>query len=412
MSTYNEESLMEEFNVLYEQTMLIMDSSSSDLESLIIEQEMESNLLQEAFLFHHSADNQSFSNYHYWTITHPFLSDDDNSHTSFRAMYRMNRSSFERLVNDLSLHSAFDLRAHNSTPAYIQISCIIWRLANCHIRYRMSNISFGVSHGSYMNFFRRTLIAIEGIYGNKISWPVNQERVEAIQTGFEWPHGQREGAVRRLPNIISALDGKNVIIESPRVHPEHWRDRKGHFSMKLTAVCDNKCRFIYIRVGDSGRTHDAAAFKWTDIFTMYLRNPETFFPSDGYILADSAYPFSHHVIVPYPSTETTGNSPNVITKRKFNKVHSSTRMSIERAFGLLSARWRFISKHVYIKDIKDICQTITAACILHNVCINFDDPDFDIEEAISNGEEDENEGTIRESACTRRDELNRWFNPL
>ncbi|KAG2234920.1 hypothetical protein INT48_000347 [Thamnidium elegans] len=296
MSTYNEESLMEEFIVLYEQAILIMNSSSSDLESLIIEQEMESNLLQEAFLFHHSADNQSFSNYHYWTITHPFLSDDDNSRTNFRAMYRMNRSSFERLVNDLSLHSAFDLRAHNSTSAYIQISCAIWRLANCHIGYRTSNISFSVFHGSYMNFFRRTLIAIEGVYGNKISWPVNQGGVEAIQTGFEWPHGQREGAVRRLPNIIGALD-------------------------------------------------------------------------------NSAYPLSHHVIVPYPSTETTGNSPNAIAKRKFNKFHSSARMSIERAFGLLSARWRFIK-------------------------------------VISNGGEDENEGTIRESARTRGDELNRWFNPL
>ncbi|KAI8083429.1 hypothetical protein BDF21DRAFT_415969 [Thamnidium elegans] len=179
MSTYNEESLMEEFIVLYEQTMLIMNSSSSDLESLIIEQEMESNLLQEAFLFHHSG--------------------------------------------------IFDMPSFFLRTAFLD--CLHTINSYC------SN--------------ERTLIAIEGVYGNKISWPVNQERVEAIQTGFEWPHGQREGAVRRLPNIIGALDGKNVVIESPRVHPEHWRDRKGHFSMKPTAVCDNKCRFIYIRVGDS-----------------------------------------------------------------------------------------------------------------------------------------------------------------
>ncbi|KAG2235386.1 hypothetical protein INT48_005736 [Thamnidium elegans] len=136
-----------------------------------------------------------------------------------------------------------------------------------------------------------------------------------------------------------------------------------------------------------------------DLYNVLEKSRNLFFPSDGYILTDSAYPLSHHVIVPYPSTETTGNSPNAIAKRKFNKVHSSARMSIERAFELLSARWRFI----------DICQIITAAtCILHNLRINIDGPDFDIEEEIvSNGGEDENEDIIR----TRKDELNRWFNP-
>lgn len=90
------------------------------------------------------------------------------------------------------------------------------------------------------------------MYGNTISWPFNLERVQAIHAGFEWPHGRRPGSTRRLPNVIGALNGKNVIIESPAVDPEDWRDRKGHFAMKLTAVCDNKGRFTYIRVRDSG----------------------------------------------------------------------------------------------------------------------------------------------------------------
>lgn len=164
----------------------------------------------------------------------------------------MNRSSFEKLVNDLSQHPVFGLRAHNATPTYIQVSCAIWRLANCHIGYRTNQIAFGVPHGSFMKYFRRTLIAIEGVYGNKICWTVSPDRVQAIHTGFKWPSVETEGSIRHLPNIIGALDGKNVIIERPKVHPEHWRDRKGHFAMKLTAICDDKCRFTYIRVGDLG----------------------------------------------------------------------------------------------------------------------------------------------------------------
>lgn len=278
MSTF-EESL-NEFTTVYEESMTLINMNVAAIQWYMEQRQLEINLLHETFLFYFSSvfdvpsffhalpflltgtrstrvrpnNNGTFSNYHYWTITHPFLADDDNPRTSFRAMYRMNLSSFERLVNDLSQHPAFDLLAHNSIPAYIQISCAIWRLANCHIGYRTSNMAFGVSHGSYINFFRRFLVAIEGVYGDLINWPMDQQRVEEIQTGFEWPHGQEEGAIRRLPKAIGALDGKNVVIECPRDHPEHWRDRKGNFAMKLTAICDNKCRFTYIRVGDSGNS--------------------------------------------------------------------------------------------------------------------------------------------------------------
>ncbi|KAG2191764.1 hypothetical protein INT47_010580 [Mucor saturninus] len=413
MSTF-EESL-NEFTTVYEESMTLINMNVAAIQ-WYMEQLFDGPSFLHTLLFLLTGtrstrvrpdNNRTFSNYHYWTITHPFLADDDNPRTSFRAMYRMNLTSFERLVNDLSQHPAFDLLAHNRIPAYIQISCVIWRLANCHIGYRTSNMAFGVSNCSHINFFRRFLVAIEGVYGDLINWPMDQQRVEEIQTGFEWPHGQEEGAIRRLPKAIGALDGKNVVIECPRDHPEHWRDRKGNFAMKLTAICDNKCRSTYIRVGDSGRTHDSGALKWTEVYTQFLRQPATSFPLDG-----SAYALFRNVIVPYPLSEVSGNSDEAVAKRKFNTVHSSARMTIKRAFGILSARWRFIKKHVYMKKIKDICQVITAACILHNFCINIGDPDFETDEGIEMDEVEEgNVQTTRESVRTRRDDLNRWFQP-
>ncbi|GAA5799533.1 hypothetical protein HPULCUR_004949 [Helicostylum pulchrum] len=267
--------LIEESNFIQQEIWNLWNIANAAVQSYITLNGMQRNLIQEAFLIHFSAifdipsyfyslpflivgtrSTRTFSNLQYWRITHPFLADDNNPRTSFRAMYRMNLTSFERLVSDLSQHPVFDLRAHNSIPVYIQISCAIWRLANCHLGYRIFHMGFGVSHGSYMNFFRRTLIAIEGVYGNLISWLVDQERVQAIETGFEWPPSPTHTFTHRLPNVIGALDGKNVVIESPRVHAKHWRDRKGNFAMKLTAVCDDKCRFTYIRVGDSGMVYN------------------------------------------------------------------------------------------------------------------------------------------------------------
>lgn len=100
-------------------------------------------------------------------------------------------------------------------------------------------------------------------------------------------------------------------------------------------------------------------------------------------------------------------------------------MAIERAFGILSARWRFITKHLYLKSTEDMCLAITAACILHNLCIYMNgDADFNEGRATvanegrvtaANGEEregvnEEERGvTSVESVRARRDELNRWF---
>jgi hypothetical protein len=197
-------------------------------------------------------EGNTFSNYHYWTVSHPFLTDDDNPRTSYRAMYRMNRTTFERIVNDLSNHSEFALTAANALPSYIQISCAISRLANWHIGYRNANVGWGVSHGTYMNATRRFVKAVKETYRNVIHWPVDREKVQEIQQGFQHPLG--EFGPHRLPGVIGALDGKNVVIKapSPPSYAEYWRDRKGKFSVKLTAVCDHMCRFTYISVGDSG----------------------------------------------------------------------------------------------------------------------------------------------------------------
>ncbi|KAG2197489.1 hypothetical protein INT47_003097 [Mucor saturninus] len=285
-------------------------------------------------------------------------------------MYRMNRTTFERVVNELCRDPAFQSRAVNFIPPYVQISCAIWRLANCHVGYRCAHLTIGVSHGSYRNFTQRFVKAVVNTYKDLIEWPKNEQRVAEIKNGFMYGEGR---TVRGLP-AVGALDGKNFVIESRTEHAEDWRDRKGNFAMKLTAVCDDKSKFTYISVGDSGRSHDAAAFNLSEIATVALENPREYFSLDGYILADSAYPLSHYIIVPYPASEVLGRSGVASAKKKFNKIHSSTRMAIERAFGILVSRWRFLSKHIYIKDTGDIVGIITACCILHNLCIEMNDP--------------------------------------
>ncbi|KAG2191676.1 hypothetical protein INT47_010268 [Mucor saturninus] len=281
--------------------------------------------------------------YHFWRLEHPFLNDnDENQVSSYRANYRMGKRAFEHLVNELSAHEEFNLVAPNTIPIYIQVATALFRLANCQIGYRQAYMLLGVS-----------------------SEPA---RANAIAVGFGSNIGDR------LNGVIGAVDGKNFIIHqpSPPTVGAMFRDGKNNYSVKLTPLCDSVLRLTYIKVGDSGRTHDAAAFRSSDIASEILRHPDNHFPDNTFVIGDSAYPLGPNLITPFPESQCVLDS----RKRTFNRVHSSTRMAIERAFGVLVARWRFTSKYIYMLDQLKINEVITGCCILHNMCIDLGDTGF------------------------------------
>ena len=59
---------------------------------------------------------------------------------------------------------------------------------------------------------------------------------------------------------------------------------------------------------------------------------------------------------------------------RYNTVHSSIRMHIEQAFGMVKGRFRRL-KFIDQSNVDTICYTICTACILHNICVWQDDMD-------------------------------------
>lgn len=94
--------------------------------------------------------------------------------------------------------------------------------------------------------------AIKGLLSSTtIQWPTTYDRASEIAIAFQYP---LSNLGRRFDKIVGAIDGKNCIIRmpSPPEYGAFFRDRNNRYSVKLTAVCDYDCRFIYVRVGDSG----------------------------------------------------------------------------------------------------------------------------------------------------------------
>jgi len=64
------------------------------------------------------------------------------------------------------------------------------------------------------------------------------------------------------------------------------------------------------------------------------------------------------------------------SEKRFNTTHSSARMVIERAFGLLKGRFRRL-RCVEIVAVDELVSVITAICVVHNVCVIAESEDLE-----------------------------------
>ncbi|XP_072163175.1 uncharacterized protein [Diadema setosum] len=188
-----------------------------------------------------------------------------------------------------------------------------------------------------------------------------------------------------MPQAVGAIDGTHIPIKAPKENPHDYYNRKGFYSLVLQAVVDHKCRFTDIYLGWPGCVHDARVLNNSSLYRK--AESGTLLPQEKqlmsgvhvplYILGDAAYPLRTWLMKGYPDT-------GRLTPRQinFNYQLSRVRMVVERAFGLLKARWRSLSR-VNESKVENMTHLIAASCVLHNICQNSNhDDDVDIQEPV------------------------------
>lgn len=175
----------------------------------------------------------------------------------------------------------------------------------------------------------------------------------------------------QFPNCIGALDGKHVTIIAPPRSGSLFFNYKGTFSIVLLALADAHYRFLTIQVGDFGRTSDGGVFrnsalaKGLENQTLHVPPPK---PLPGaeclgdmphVIVADAAFPLKPFLLKPYGGRNLTRD------KSRFNYRLSRARMTVEKAFGILAARWRIFLRPIHM-GVEKVDTLVMAACILHN----------------------------------------------
>lgn len=136
--------------------------------------------------------------------------------------------------------------------------------------------------------------------------------------------------------------------------------------MTLQAICDADMKFMDVFTGTPGRIHDSRVLQLSDI-SSELPN---ICGEQYHLIGDGGYAIRPWLLIPYRNY---GHFTE--EQRNFNNRLCATRVTIERAFGLLKCRFRQLMYGVLMNKVLKIGIFIICCCVLHNLCI--ENGDFD-----------------------------------
>jgi len=151
---------------------------------------------------------------------------------------------------------------------------------------------------------------------------------------------------------------------------QYTRGDHGHPTIMLEAVASHDLWIWHAYFGIAGSNNDINVLNQSPLFNDVVEGyaPPCHFTvngrqyNQGYYLADGIYPEWSTLVksFKYPHTDET---------KAFKKHHESARKDVERAFGVLQARWHIIKGPARIWSIKTISDIMYACIILHNMIV-------------------------------------------
>jgi hypothetical protein len=188
-----------------------------------------------------------------------------------------------------------------------------------------------------------------------VRWP-SKEQQDAYARGFQKLQG--------INRCVGAIDGSYIQINPPAVDGENPVDyycRKGFHAVSLQAVCDSRCYIWDICVGWCGSMHDYNVFGHSPAFYSIAEGKLY----NNMLLGDAAYPPRPWMLSPYKGS---ANTPLQAYQRQFNFRQSSSRMAVERCFGMMKQRFRILLNRV-TGSLQGVAEVVGTCAILHNLCI-------------------------------------------
>ncbi|KAK9535764.1 hypothetical protein VZT92_008124 [Zoarces viviparus] len=197
------------------------------------------------------------------------------------------------------------------------------------------------------------------------------DEVEAEEIPLLYHENQLHSSSSRLVPKITHFVEEVVPLYRATDFRSHFRLSRGRVEDLMTTLgphyINRQRTKLPVTLVTSGSWHDARAFRNTDVARLLEEDPRALVPEGMHIIGDSAYPLLRKRMKPYRD-----NGHLTARQRRFNQKLTAARVAIAHAFGLLKSKFRRL-KCLYMKEVASISSTVTAYCILHNICLESGD---------------------------------------
>ncbi|GAV80311.1 DDE_4 domain-containing protein, partial [Cephalotus follicularis] len=248
-------------------------------------------------------------------------------------LMRMSREAYVRLCT----HFIYKLWLHDSRHVSVEEKMAMFLTIIGHNeRYVVIKRRFQHSSQTIHKYFHEVLAAM-----------MTFAREMIVPSTFD-PNPDNHGAHKSLRRIfaVGALDGTLVHAIIPSSQQTVYRGRgKGKCYQNVLGICDFNMIFTFVYAGWEGVAHDSRVF--TEVMAASSNN-FPFPPPSKYYLCDAAYTNTRGFMAPYRNVRYwlgDFRRRRAMTKEeKFNHAHAKLRNVIERAYGVLKARFPILDK--------------------------------------------------------------------
>nr|XP_043609552.1 uncharacterized protein LOC122581392 [Erigeron canadensis] len=289
----------------------------------------------------------------------------------FRKKFRMEKSMFLKIVDDIEANfpyfqDGFDVCGRGSFKPLQKVASVVRQLATGNLP---------DEYDEYLHMAARTgresldhfCDAIIKLYGREYLRRPTQHDVARIFQAQEERH--------HMPGMLGSIDCTHVEwLKCPRhLKGQYTRGDHGVPTIMLEITASQDMWIWHAYFGAPGSNNDINVLNQSDLYlterngttpntSFYVNN--RFYKRDYYLTDDIYNKYSTFVkAYPYPTDP---------KKKRFKKLQEGARKDVERAFGVLKAKWNILRRPLrpMIKD--KIGQYVYTACILHNMVIKGD----------------------------------------
>ena len=295
----------------------------------------------------------------------------------FRRIYRMRRSSFNKLHDVLKprLEEIFfprgggkrrknKSRYHIDTKTRLSIALRFFAGADpCDVM-QVHDVGLSTVYSTVWG----VIDAINSTDALAYHFP-NHEQQREIAEGFR----ARSGA--GFSKVIGAIDGLIICIIKPCLKFSRAANcgqtnfrchRKDKYGLNFQGICDHRLKFIWVEMKWPGATSDFMAWVTSSLCRALEENAITKLIIDGFtFVGDNAYVKKMYMATPLKGMRSGYEDA-------YNFYLSQLRITIERAFGVFVHRWAILRAPLAI-PLPKVAPLVESLVRLHNFCIDESD---------------------------------------